>query len=102
MKNCYYCDFPPRLNEQWKRTYLNNAKTRNSPIDLEFADKKVIFTNGIDRVNNKLGYLLGNVVACCNACNVSKMERTESEFEEWALRLADHIRARRLTKSDNE
>jgi hypothetical protein len=42
---------------------------------------------GLDRINPELGYVYGNVVPCCTECNISKHNRTISEFREWALRL---------------
>lgn len=37
-------------------------------------------TNGIDRVDNNVGYVLGNCVPCCRFCNVSKSNFTQKEF----------------------
>lgn len=51
--------------------------------------------NGIDRVNNTSGYIVGNVQPCCAVCNRAKMARAVSEFETWILRAADNIRNRR-------
>ena len=36
---------------------------------------------GVDRVNNEKGYVSGNVVSCCRACNVMKHTMT---LQEWA------------------
>jgi len=36
--------------------------------------------NGIDRVNNGVGYEIENVVSCCGVCNVMKQSLTEEEF----------------------
>ena len=35
---------------------------------------------GIDRVDNALGYTLGNSVSCCAACNQAKMDATYAEY----------------------
>lgn len=45
---------------------------------------------GIDRRNNDVGYVVGNVVSCCKACNIAKHAMTEKEFYEWLDRLARH------------
>ena len=39
--------------------------------------------NGIDRVNNEIGYTLGNVVPCCWKCNETKRAMGYDEFIEW-------------------
>lgn len=51
--------------------------------------------NGIDRIDSGEGYTIDNVVPSCPVCNVGKMDRSIEEFYEWALRLADNIRAKR-------
>lgn len=36
--------------------------------------------NGIDRINTKEGYVIGNVTSACRSCNVAKHEKTVDEF----------------------
>ena len=36
--------------------------------------------NGIDRVDSRKGYFLGNLVPCCDMCNYSKNDYTLEEF----------------------
>lgn len=43
--------------------------------------------NGIDRVNNSLGYISGNVVSCCSTCNRAKLMMSVDEFLAWARRV---------------
>ena len=35
---------------------------------------------GIDRLNNRLGYVEGNVVACCKICNSMKSDLSQEDF----------------------
>jgi len=58
-KNCYYCDSPPEelIGEK-------NQNLTNIPF----------LRNGIDRKDNKLGYITENVVTCCKLCNRIKMD----------------------------
>lgn len=63
---CYYCGSPPRN----KRTERNN----------------VLLYNGIDRVDNNLGYSKNNVVTCCGVCNYMKNTMPQDVF-------INHIRA---------
>ena len=65
-KNCYYCGVIPN------KEFLN----RNKNI---LPDNKIIY-NGIDRVNNKLGYNINNIVPCCEICNKMKLTMTQEDF----------------------
>ena len=52
-KNCHYCnDIPSTLA-------INKSKNPTS-----------ILYNGIDRINNEIGYELTNCVPCCTDCNI--------------------------------
>ena len=42
---------------------------------------------GLDRVINAVGYVAGNVRPCCHPCNQAKSDFTESQFQEWVLRV---------------
>lgn len=70
--NCSYCGIPP------------NTVNRSGLYNGEFV------YNGIDRVNNDLGYTLDNVVTCCHICNRAKNNMTLDEFMEWISRLTTH------------
>jgi hypothetical protein len=56
----------------------------------DWADKVLFVYNGLDRVDNTLGYLPGNVVACCTQCNGAKLNYTQEEFLFWANQLYSH------------
>ena len=43
--------------------------------------------NGIDRLDNSLGYTLDNVVASCWDCNRAKQDLTVGDFLIWVLRV---------------
>jgi hypothetical protein len=45
--------------------------------------------NGIDRVDNAIGYVFGNVVSCCVDCNRAKGIRSRREFETWARAVSE-------------
>lgn len=46
-----------------------------------------LFRNGIDRVDNSLGYILSNVVSCCKICNYMKKDLSEQEFQDQCERV---------------
>jgi hypothetical protein len=74
------------------RNYLYNAKTRGYSFELTY-DEFITYWNvschycgasietiGLDRLNNDLGYIKGNVVACCTSCNKAKLEMTATQY----------------------
>lgn len=89
-QDCGYCGTPPQLNDIGKRSYLSSVRFNELDFDSEYADKKIIFSNGIDRVQNDKGYTQENVVACCTICNVAKAALTQHEWANWALRFSLH------------
>lgn len=52
--------------------------------------------NGIDRVDNKKGYIEGNVVSCCMRCNYMKSDLTEKEFIQHIKKIWDNFNAKDL------
>lgn len=42
---------------------------------------------GIDRINNTLGYVTGNIAACCWDCNRAKSNLNGLKFFQWLKRL---------------
>lgn len=102
------------------RSYKNHAKQLNLPFELDmdfFRDitKQDCFYcgvnplqiwrasksattyiyNGLDRVNNGVGYIDNNVVPSCHKCNQAKRAMTFDEFINWAKRLSNNITAKR-------
>lgn len=75
LADCFYCGTEPY--REW------SLKSRKGVESLK--------CNGIDRVNNELGYTPTNVVPCCPRCNYAKRDMPLSEFSAWALRLANHL-----------
>lgn len=58
---CYYCG-DIKSNKLIKKNY------------------KPFYYNGIDRVNNEIGYTKENCVSCCEFCNKAKRNITVDEF----------------------
>lgn len=76
--SCHYCGSPPILKF--------HAKGQTGEID--------IFINGIDRKNNRIGYIKENCVTCCHFCNRAKSHYPFKEFVSWIKRMknADYCR----------
>ncbi len=68
-QNCHYCGSEPL------------AKKRN-----KFGYGDYIY-NGIDRVDNNIGYTFDNCVSCCKFCNKAKSTYELNEFIEWIKRV---------------
>jgi len=61
-QDCYYCGAPP------------------SPFSIKETANGAYVGNGIDRVDNSRGYVEGNIVPCCTACNRAKGAMPQEEF----------------------
>lgn len=60
-KECFYCG----------DTYSNTLKKKNYP-DLKY--------NGIDRIDNNIGYEFKNCISCCSECNKMKRNSAVDDF----------------------
>jgi hypothetical protein len=85
--DCFYCGCKPF------KVWNGNGK-RNTHGSYLY--------NGIDRVNNSIGYLPDNVVSCCWTCNVAKASMVQSEFYEWIERVFEFSRHRFGAKRELE
>ena len=83
-------------------SYKKNARRRCLEFKLTFKECENIFnnlcfycgdnlSNGIDRVNSKIGYLSGNVVPCCKQCNWIKSCYSMSEFVNHCKKIASRF-----------
>lgn len=64
-----------------------------SPSNISMRERKkasYIF-NGIDRLNNLLGYTIENCVPCCEICNIMKLTLTVEEFKEHITKIYNHF-----------
>ena len=49
-----------------------------------------IYFNGIDRLYNTCGYILGNIVTCCSTCNYRKGNMHVDDFLLWIAKIASN------------
>lgn len=68
--DCHYCGTAP----------AQHARATTSPF----------IYNGLDRVDNRLGYIAGNVVSCCFECNDAKGSLSAAGFLKLAARVYEH------------
>lgn len=67
---CNYCGVPPSNISKYRETSFRY--------------------NGIDRIDNTVGYVKANVVSCCKKCNMAKNNMPYADFVDWIRRLACH------------
>jgi len=79
---CHYCGAEPELK-------YHAAKGTNGHY----------YGNGVDRIDNSLGYVTGNVRPCCKQCNIAKGVLSEQEFLGWIERVA--ARSARFEHGEN-
>ncbi len=60
-QDCYYCGKAPTIK---------GCKNLHGTIPI----------NGIDRIDNNIGYIKSNSRPCCEYCNRMKLDRTEEQF----------------------
>lgn len=63
--DCFYCGAPPK-----------NIKK----VNMQYRTPGKCVYNGIDRLNNGLGYQRDNCISCCPTCNTAKGSGTIKEF----------------------
>jgi hypothetical protein len=73
LKDCSYC----------------GKKVMEEPVTGYTCGKFTVpfFYNGIDRIDNKQGYIMGNVTTCCMICNRAKNSMSVEVFQAWIDRI---------------
>lgn len=73
--NCAYCGLKPKqvFNQFW------GEGKKSTPY----------IYNGVDRINNRLGYTTKNCAPCCLLCNQAKRSLALKVFSEWVRRLVN-------------
>lgn len=79
-KSCYYCNKLP--SQIFHKKQCPNG-------DFVY--------NGIDRIDNTLGYVLDNCVSCCGQCNYMKHSQVQKDFLEQIERIHENMKTKRRT-----
>jgi hypothetical protein len=87
-RNCFYCGTPPPPYTARIARECNNAKRRGYTADVEYLSMGLPNLHGLDRVDNTLGYVSGNIVSCCRKCNAMK---SALELGEWLTQMKQII-----------
>lgn len=69
--SCFYCGIEPQ------QSCVSEAGKRNGSY----------LHNGIDRIDNLVGYELDNCVPCCKTCNFAKRTMSKDQFLKWIKRV---------------
>lgn len=72
--NCYYCGDSPNMTYKYGR-------------GTQVIDYSKFKYNGVDRVDNSIGYNIINCVPCCKICNNSKGTLHLNEWKMWIDRI---------------
>jgi len=76
-QNCFFCGKAP-----------NQGSHKNKGFN------GIYVYNGLDRVDNKKGYLKENIVPCCSICNRAKSNRSYDEFISWIEKVNQFIKVK--------
>lgn len=92
------------MNEVF-RSYVKSARIRN--LDFNLSKKYFISLltqqchycgglprNGVDRINNSIGYSMGNCVPCCTICNRAKRDMAYLDFMNYIRRIGEFLNNR--------
>lgn len=100
-----YNDKNSKNLSNWFSLYKNNAKRRKISFKLTkdefknlvrlncfYCGEQASPINGIDRLNNKLGYSIENCVTSCKWCNIMKFVYSKQEFIEKCIKIVNHTK----------
>jgi hypothetical protein len=73
--DCFYCGQTPQIAK-----FAGQENRRD----------RILSYNGVDRIDNSIGYISDNCVTCCSICNSAKSDLTLEEFKSWIQRLVSH------------
>lgn len=95
----------PNFKSEYKRWLKNDVKSRNKTSDLTIEQYSILIMNnchycnspgtqimhfsqafkrnGIDRIDNNIGYTINNCVSCCSICNFAKRSSNYDDFINW-------------------
>ena len=82
LEKCFYCGREPY-----------NVKQVTPTRQSIWYEGQTLKLNGVDRVDNTLGYTKDNCVPCCTDCNFAKRDKSLEEWVQQIERWASHLKA---------
>lgn len=82
---CHYCGRSPF------RTFNVSDTATNYRSEKQKLEGNFIY-NGLDRIDSEYGHDIDNIVPCCFACNVAKLDMTFEQFLDHIERMYHHTR----------
>lgn len=70
--DCLYCDSKPKLFNSYVNKTTNEPYSSRKYMSKEKIEQNNAYVNGVDRVDNKIGYMSSNCIPCCSDCNFLK------------------------------
>lgn len=109
-KNAMYKDGRSSGDRKTFYEYKYGAKYRNIPFELSLDQVNAMCLlpctycgdlpdpkNGIDRIDNAIGYLVDNCLPCCAFCNIAKNRHSLDTFKDKIRKINNHF----LNKGEN-
>lgn len=73
---CHYCGCEPNMTYHYQSDYIDYSQFKY---------------NGVDRVDNTIGYTTDNSVPCCKICNNAKSTLPMEDWLDWLKRIYQHL-----------
>ncbi len=93
-KNCYHCGAVPIQYNPYVSKHI--AK---KPVSKKRLSEAWILKNGIDRLDNSIGYVESNCVPCCQKCNYGKQDYTLEEYIKHSYDVVNYQEAKKNAKT---
>ena len=102
LEPCAYCGAPPykKYNRSLSRKTIELGFYPSGKAISDRVEEKTITVNGVDRIDNFLGYTEINSCSCCTICNGAKSNRNLEDFLKW-MSVVSEFEENRLIKYSN-
>lgn len=78
--DCSYCGLEAPLWDGYYKHNKTSCNKRSQSFDEDYYKDGIVPVNGIDRVDNNVGYTIDNCVPCCSICNRMKGDMSTDDF----------------------